>query len=507
MVVSAWLDPPVSRKMLGGALSAGLHVFLLLVVLSGGRYVGMHSGKESTSQLVLLEAPQDESEDGTELRRQALAIPDALPVEPLEEALANMAPPPPTGTLDPQLPELNTTEAPPLQALELPSTRAIAIPSTFTMSLTEKAALSQKLERLAAESLTDSRTEVEWELDGKQYSAVLIRERPSDGTELERVLAQVTASDRGKQLTTLINIKRLAFSQFSQMVDRWDPTVQLHDDEIVGRFHTNTRFNLMHDSSATPKLLGKVTTSARSIKIDSRSRRREAEIFRRGVETRAAAIDLPESLEPFAWAPREANARVYEFARDTRIRFYADGTYMWSARRRSSEPGQRGEASVHPVYFVGGEDVTLYVRGVVSGKVLIYSPEKIVIEDSITYAHDPRETPDSRDYLGLVSDRMVVVAPPGITGPGDLEIDAAIFAGRRFLVTNIDHPRSATLRIYGSLAAGTLSATEPRYATKIEYDTRFERQRPPGFPSTNRYEVPADWEARWTEVPERTAAQ
>jgi hypothetical protein len=47
------------------------------------------------------------------------------------------------------------------------------------------------------------------------------------------------------------------------------------------------------------------------------------------------------------------------------------------------------------------------------------------------------------------------------------------------------------------LAAGTISATEPRYATKIDYDSRFERQRPPGFPSTNRYEVAA-WDGQWT---------
>ncbi len=45
------------------------------------------------------------------------------------------------------------------------------------------------------------------------------------------------------------------------------------------------------------------------------------------------------------------------------------------------------------------------------------------------------------DYLGIVSDRVVEVAPPGITGGGDLEIDAAIYAGRRFVVTAIDHPR------------------------------------------------------------------
>ncbi len=129
---------------------------------------------------------------------------------------------------------------------------------------------------------------------------------------------------------------------------------------------------------------------------------------------------------------------------------------------------------------------------------LLYSPRLIVIEGDLTYATDPRIDSDSDDYLGIVSDRVVEVAPPHVTGGGDLEIDAAIYAGRRFVVTGIDHARTATLRIYGSLACGTISATEPRYATKIDYDTRFERQRPPGFPSTNRYEV-ANWNGQWTQ--------
>jgi hypothetical protein len=152
------------------------------------------------------------------------------------------------------------------------------------------------------------------------------------------------------------------------------------------------------------------------------------------------------------------------------------------------------------VFFIAAPDVTLYVQGVVGGRVLVYSPNRIVIEGDLTYANDPRGTSDSEDFLGLVSDRYVEVAPPGVTGPGDLEIDAAIYAGRRFIVTNIDHARAATLRIYGSLAAGTLTATEPRYATKIEYDDRFERARPPGFPSTNRYEAAA-WDGQWTAAP------
>ncbi len=67
---------------------------------------------------------------------------------------------------------------------------------------------------------------------------------------------------------------------------------------------------------------------------------------------------------------------------------------------------------------------------------------------------------------------------------------------------DIDYSRAATLRIYGSVAAGSLSASEPRYATEIEYDQRFERRRPPGFPFTSRYEA-AQWDGQWVESPER----
>jgi len=61
--------------------------------------------------------------------------------------------------------------------------------------------------------------------------------------------------------------------------------------------------------------------------------------------------------------------------------------------------------------------------------------------------------------------------------------------------------RTVKTRLSRHPAAGrTLTATEPRYATKIEYDDRFERARPPGFPSTNRYEAAA-WDGQWTTAP------
>jgi hypothetical protein len=152
-----------------------------------------------------------------------------------------------------------------------------------------------------------------------------------------------------------------------------------------------------------------------------------------------------------------------------------------------------------PTWIVGGRHTTVYVHGTVCGKVLVYSPERIVIEGSLIYAHDPRSTPDANDYLGLLSGKDVEIARPDVTGPGDLAIDAAVYARRRFVVSDEDAPPNGTLSIYGSVTAGSLSATEPRYVTKYEFDRRFEQLRPPGFPVTNRYEIEA-WDAAWRQV-------
>jgi len=483
----------------GGVLSAALHVGLLLVILSGGGQDGMHTGDTPISMLVLLEAHEADRSDGVELPPLEPALPALASDEQLHAAIASLAPLP-TDAIVPQTAESTLPGEPLTEELEPVSISAKEIPATVAMSDEEKEALARRLERLAEESIDSIRKEVTWEQDGKQYSAVLIRERANDGAALERVIAQVSASDHGKHLTTIVNLKRLAFSQFTQLVDYWDPMVQLHDDEIVGRFHSNSQLKLKYDSRASPKFFGKVTTAARSFNMESHARRRDSEIFRGGVETRAGRIELPESPQPFEWAPKDENSRIHEFTSDAHIRFFRDGSYSWRTRR-SSESGYFGEPSAHPVYLVAARNTTLYVQGVVAGRFLVYSPQRIVIEGNLTYASDPRSTPDSGDYLGLVSNRYVEIAPRGVTGPGDIEVDAAIFAGRRFVVTNIDHPRTATLRIYGSLAAGSLTATEPRYATKIEYDSRFERRRPPGFPSTNRYEA-ADWDGKWAEVPD-----
>jgi hypothetical protein len=415
-------------------------------------------------------------------------------VELPEAALRDAAPG------EPDAAEYSPPDEPPIAEIMAPL--VAHVPESLPIPLAEQAALSERLAQLAAQAAKPAPTQIEWEQDGKQYSAMLVLERANDGTALDHVVAKVSAAQHGKRFSTRILLKRLPFSQFTHMVDRWDPMVQFHDDEIVGRVHSNTPFNLMYDSRTAPKFLGKVTTAARTFHTDWTGRKRESDIFKGGIQTRAAPISLPDALQPFEWAPRDEDARIHELTGDTSIRFFSDGSYSWTALGTSTTE-YVNEPSEQPLYFIGEHGATLYVQGVLAGKVLIYSPHKIEVEGNIVYARDPRELADSPDYLGLVCDKYITIAPPSVTGPGDLEIDAAIFAGRRFVVTNINHRRSATLRIYGSLSAGSVSASEPRYATRIEYDSRFEERRPPGFPSTNRFEV-EQWNGEWTEISERT---
>jgi hypothetical protein len=179
--------------------------------------------------------------------------------------------------------------------------------------------------------------------------------------------------------------------------------------------------------------------------------------------------------------------RVHRFAHDSLLTFHADGTF--DARPlRDAGVGSGGAFGDEPFYLLANEGVTLHVRGTVNGKVLVFSPERIVVVDDVRYADDPRE-PGAGDYLGLVAERNVEIAEPEVTGTGDLELHASIYARSRFAVRGYRSRRSGTLAIYGSVAAGSLSATEPRFATRIEFDDRLTTMRAPGFPLSDRYEL------------------
>jgi len=364
---------------------------------------------------------------------------------------------------------------------------------------TEKVMLTKNVEQLAKQLLDTNmmNTELSWQQAGRQYTARVLRQPAADSTGLEQVIAEVVTENNGKRMKTHLSLKRLAFSHFTQLVNFWDPNIRLHDDVIDGRFHSNTEIGIAFSGGIEPHFFGKVTTSAASMTIDDLgSRRRNREVFQGGMETRTERVTLPRDMPDVVNGGVATDRSV--FTVDTRIIFNSDGSFVWRAANGSG-PLERAGPSDRPRYLIAGKGVNLFVSGTVAGIFTVYTPADIEIENDVVYSKDPRDVVISRDFLALIAGRDIKVASGQITGVGDLHVHAALFARRRFSIVSVEKSTPGTLYILGSLTAGTLWETEPRYATKMDYDKRFEYLRPASFPMTRRYEVDS-WDQDWQEV-------
>ena len=315
-------------------------------------------------------------------------------------------------------------------------------------------------------------------------------------TELDEVLFEITTEQNGKILSTQMRMRRLAFSNFAQLVDYWDPQVAVHDDVFEGRFHSNYTFSISRSRGIGPKFHGKVTTAAYDVKtsgdfpiIDQNS------IFLGGIETGVKQIRLPKTFSPFSDHSRLSRDQVLMLTEESWITFQKDGYYTWKSKASPADE-HRKKIPALSFFIVGNKGAKIHVKGIVNGKVLVYSADEIIIDNDLFYALPPDKFPNSDDYLGLVSERNIEIAHPKVTGSGDLHVFAAIYARGWFRIPNLYGSGEATLYIYGSLSAGSLTATEPRYATHICFDKRLETQRPPKFPVTERFEI-VDWDKTW----------
>jgi hypothetical protein len=362
----------------------------------------------------------------------------------------------------------------------------------------EQVQLTKSLAKLAQQMLDTNLTnkELSWSEDGRQYSARLRRQPAADSTGLEQVVAEIMTENDGKRMKTRLSLKRLAFSNFTQLVNHWDPNISLHDDIIDGRFHSNTEIGISFTRGVEPRFFGKVTTAAAQLTFDGPIRRRNKNVFQGGIETRTEKVSLPSDIPDVVNGGDAATRHI--FANDTRLIFNSDGSYVWRAANGEG-PLERGEASDRPRHLIGDKGAKLYVSGTVSGMFTVYSPTDIEIENDLVYAKDPRSSLFSRDFIALISGRDIKIASGAVTGAGDLHVHAALFARRRFSIVNAHQAKPGTLHILGSLTAGTLWETEPRFATKMDYDKRFEYLRPANFPMTRRYEVES-WDQGWEEV-------
>jgi hypothetical protein len=430
---------------------------------------------------------------------QAASEPAPTPAEltaPTESAQADAA------ELAPALTELATTESAPDEvSTEADISAGATAPAlraaqhSEPMPAREHAMLSKRFESWTGElAAGEVGRRVAWKQNGQAYTAQFRLLQGGDSTGLDRVVVDVSTQQGGKKMSTQLTMTRLSFSNFAQFVDRWDPEVQIHDDEIDGRFHSNTEINLLSTGSVSPVFHGKVTLASHDFGTGSSWPFNRNRVFPEGLETGVHKIVLPSRFLGFLNEAAHGDAHVQRFERDARITFHDDGTYDWSYVRDGA--GEERRAVTSPAhYLLGLAGATLRIKGTVRGKVLVYAADRIVIDNDVRYAH-AHNAPDLDDYLGLVAETAVEIAEPEVTGLGDLKVDASIYARREFAVREFRSRQSGTLRIFGSLTAGSLTATEPRFATKIEFDPRLKDSRPPSFPLTDRYELES-WNGEW----------
>jgi hypothetical protein len=371
------------------------------------------------------------------------------------------------------------------------------VPAKIFMSDKQQKMLAKKIkrwsERLDPKKWLESN--FEWRHDGKTYSARLQRLPAASSTALDEAVIEISTEENGYAMATEMRLRRLAFSNFAQFVDYWDPNVAVHNDELNGRFHANTTINVSSSRGVQPKFHGKVTTASYDVRMggpfpvfDQKS------IFIGGLETGVKEIHLPKTNLPFLSDSAISENQWHRLTEETWLHFRGDGAYSW--RSKSAEKEQKRLLPNMPFYIVGEKDARLHVKGVLRGQVLIYTVNRIIIDDDLIYSRHPEAASDADDFLGLVSEGDIEIAHPDVTGPGDLHLHASIYAKGRFRVRHLQGKNDATLYIYGSLTAGSISATEPRYATHITFDKRLESRRPPNFPMSDRYEL-KDWDGAW----------
>lgn len=388
------------------------------------------------------------------------------------------------------------TEQPQKQQLITQDNAALTIASTTKstadprpISPKKQQMLERKLQRWAQQMAGSDKVNqsYSWQHKGQSYIAEFTHLPANGDMDLDQMQVEVRTQHDGQNLTTTMRLKKLAFSNFAQFVHRWDPNVLMHDDEMDGRFHSNSEIMLGADRDATPVFYGKVTTASRRVKFqDSVRRARKLGIFQGGLETGVKKIYMPKPRKLFQ---DNSHSNAIYFDQDTRIVFTPEGGFLWQTLDQTQGVMNYQELADQPTYLIAKTNASLTISGQVRGKVMVYSPDKIVIENDLSYAQQNLSKSD--DVIGVISDGNIEIAEPSITGSGDLLIQASLYAKRSFKVREYRNQNHGVLNILGSVSAGSVGATQPRYSTRIQFDQRFEDLKPPGFPVTNNYDVVA----------------
>jgi hypothetical protein len=284
-----------------------------------------------------------------------------------------------------------------------------------------------------------------------------------------------------------------SFTLFSWMTNGEGPCQWVSGDSVMGRLHSNGSIAI----NGSPVFMDRVTTAHKF--TPSPGKGTDQAIFNKGYETGVDSVYFPSDLQA-----------VFNVANDPSGKFY-NNSNIWI----TLDPGNSGvhgdglalvRASKNgPVIdsvriglggFSGvlmGDD-TVHVQGTLDGQLTISSNMgDIYVEDNLFYEQDPRVVPTSKDLLGLVAERSVIIAD-NAANRADCVVEGNIFARSGSLTG--ENYSNGTLRgrlsIYGSIVQNIRGAVGTNlngvlnsgYFKSYAYDGRLydPNFRPPSYP-------------------------
>jgi hypothetical protein len=305
-----------------------------------------------------------------------------------------------------------------------------------------------------------------------------------------QVKVTATAKVSGSAATIETVLNQSAFSYYAQFTDNWPSTnYYVTGDTLYGPVHTNTRFNF----SGTPVFYGKVSSVASDYGTTGTTNPK----FLGGTGFGGSPVRLPLNAQDLeAAALREGDV----YAQTVWLRFNADGSYHYGYDNTYGSGKKYLSDFNGTIMSLSGTDI--HVKGTLHGRVSIYGGRHIYIEDDIVYSQPPDLYPDSKDMLGLVARKDVIVAD-NAANRSNVEIHGALMAlNSKFYVQNYNtgSPRG-TLKTLGSIVQvnrgtrGVFSLVKGvptvihGYSSKSLYDKRFLQTGPPYFPLVPKIKV------------------
>jgi hypothetical protein len=104
------------------------------------------------------------------------------------------------------------------------------------MSPRQRQMLNRKVNQWARSADRLARMDgLQWKHQGQDYVATVKALRTADDQSIEEVIVAISTEIGGRTLSTEMRMRRLAFSNYAQFINRWDPNVGFHDDELATR--------------------------------------------------------------------------------------------------------------------------------------------------------------------------------------------------------------------------------------------------------------------------------